>query len=195
MDYAAGGDLYSLILRYRDEGLRFRESQVLRWLTQAIIALKYLHDKHILHRDLKTQNLFLDASGRVKLGDFGIAKVLNSTISFTNTAIGTPYYLSPEICLERPYSWASDIWSFGCVLYELICLRVPFDAANIKSLVDKISKGVAPALPPTVSVELRKLYADCMLRDYRRRPSASCIITSPIVQLEIRRMMTQEHGL
>ena len=194
MDYAAGGDLYTLIQRYRSQSLRFRESQVLRWLSQAIIALKYLHDKHILHRDLKTQNLFLAASGRLKLGDFGISKVLNSTVAFTNTAIGTPYYLSPEICQERPYSWASDIWSFGCVIYELICLRVPFDAINMKALVDKISKGVAPALPPTVSVELRKLYSDCMLRDYRARPSATCIIATPLIQLEVRRMMTVEHA-
>jgi NIMA (never in mitosis gene a)-related kinase 1/4/5 len=192
MDYAAGGDLYSLIQRNRAQGLRFLESQVLRWLTQAMLALKYLHDKHILHRDLKTQNLFLTASGRLRLGDFGIAKVLDSTNAFAKTAIGTPFYLSPEICQELPYSWASDIWSIGCIIYELVCLRVPFDAKNIKTLVDKITRGIAPALPPNVSVELRQIYSDCMLRDYRARPSAHAILTRPVIKLAVRRMLREE---
>ncbi|KAF4748321.1 Serine/threonine-protein kinase Nek1, partial [Perkinsus olseni] len=129
MDYAEGGDLAARIRKARDTGVGFSESQIVRWFSQAALALKYVHEKHILHRDLKTQNLFLTRANRLRLGDFGISKVLDSTLAFAETTIGTPYYLSPEICEEKPYNWASDIWALGCILYELCCLKVPFDAS------------------------------------------------------------------
>ncbi len=91
------------------------------------LALYYLHEKKILHRDLKTQNIFLK-HGRVRLGDFGIAKILDSTRDFANTCIGTPYYMSPELFKYKPYSYKSDIWALGCILYEMCNLRHAFDA-------------------------------------------------------------------
>ncbi|CAJ1342527.1 unnamed protein product [Effrenium voratum] len=157
MDYADGGDLHQRITRTRQAGKSFSEDRIVRWLTEATLALKYLHDKHVLHRDLKTQNLFLTAQDRLRIGDFGISKVLESTCAFAKTTIGTPYYLSPEICLEKPYTFSSDIWALGCVLYELACLRVPFDATSLQSLVQKITRGPTPPLPPAYSVELRQL--------------------------------------
>ena len=82
----------------------FTENQVLDWFVQLSLALKHVHDRKILHRDIKSQNVFLTKSGIVKLGDFGIARVLNSTVELARTCIGTPYYLSPEICENKPYN-------------------------------------------------------------------------------------------
>jgi NIMA (never in mitosis gene a)-related kinase len=194
MDYADGGDLYQRINRTRKTGQALAERQILRWLTEAALALKYIHDKHVLHRDLKSQNLFLTSSDRIRMGDFGISKVLENTAAFAKTAIGTPYYLSPEICQEKPYSFGSDIWALGCVLYEMTALRVPFDAQNIQSLVQKITRGPLPQVPSPYSQELRQLCGDLLHRDQTQRPTATDIIQRQYVQEEIRRMLMEERS-
>ena len=84
--------------------------------------MQYIHDLKILHRDLKTSNMFLTSNGTIKIGDFGISKVLEETAQNAETVVGTPYYLSPEICQNKPYSFKSDVWSIGCILYELCTL-------------------------------------------------------------------------
>jgi non-specific serine/threonine protein kinase/NIMA (never in mitosis gene a)-related kinase len=86
------------------KGKNFTEQQIMDWLVQMSLALLYLHERKILHRDLKTQNIFL-RNGKIRLGDFGIAKVLDSTKDFANTCIGTPYYMSPELFKNKPYSY------------------------------------------------------------------------------------------
>ena len=96
------GDLYKHINAQR--GRLFPEDQILNWFVQLCLALKHVHDRKILHRDIKSQNVFLTKRGVVKLGDFGIARVLNSTVELARTCIGTPYYLSPEICENKPYN-------------------------------------------------------------------------------------------
>ncbi|XP_015768771.1 PREDICTED: serine/threonine-protein kinase Nek5-like, partial [Acropora digitifera] len=102
MDYCEAGDLYMRINSQR--GIQMPEEQVLDFFVQICLGLKHVHDRKILHRDLKSQNIFLTKNGFVKLGDFGIARVLHSTVELARTAIGTPYYLSPEICENRPYN-------------------------------------------------------------------------------------------
>ncbi|CAE6960229.1 NEK1 [Symbiodinium natans] len=194
MDYADGGDLHQRIQRTRQAGKVFSEERIVRWLTEAALALKYLHDKHVLHRDLKSQNLFLTAQDRLRIGDFGISRVLESTVAFAKTTIGTPYYLSPEICLEKPYTFSSDIWALGCVLYELACLRVPFDATSLQSLVQKITRGPTPVLPNSYSPDLRHLCGDLLHREQTQRPSAQEILQRPLIQYEIRRMLREEQA-
>jgi NIMA (never in mitosis gene a)-related kinase len=153
-----------------------------------------MHDKHVLHRDLKSQNLFLTSSDRLRVGDFGISKVLESTAAFAKTAIGTPYYLSPEICQEKPYSFGSDVWALGCVVYECCALRVPFDAQNIQMLVQKITRGPLPQVPAHYTQELRQLCGDLLHRDQTQRPTATDIIQRRFVQDEIRRMLIEERA-
>lgn len=109
--------MFNKIAKQKELGILFPEHQIVTWLVQMALAMNYVHDKKILHRDLKTQNIFLTSSGDIKIGDFGIARVLQHTYDCANTAIGTPYYLSPEICQERPYNQKSDIWSLGCIFY------------------------------------------------------------------------------
>ena len=91
----------------------------------------------------------------IKLGDFGIAHALNSTVELAKTACGTPYYMSPEICDNKPYNAKSDVWSMGCLLHELASLQCPFDARDMRGLVIKILRGALPPLPPGFSPELR----------------------------------------
>lgn len=90
--------MFNLIAKQKKIGTGFPENQILTWFVQMALALKHVHERKILHRDLKTQNIFLTSKGEVKIGDFGIARVLQHTYDCANTAIGTPYYLSPEIC-------------------------------------------------------------------------------------------------
>eukprot|EP00932_Pfiesteria_piscicida_P004253 SRR837773.14155.p1 GENE.SRR837773.14155~~SRR837773.14155.p1 ORF type:complete len:228 (+),score=43.89 SRR837773.14155:22-684(+) len=125
------------------------------------------------------------------MGDFGIAKVLECTAACAQTQIGTPYYLSPEICHGKPYAWGSDIWSMGCILHEMCANRVPFDAPDLKSLIKKITQGPAPDLPEDYSVEVRELQKELLERDPSRRPAASEILKKPIVQEAVRKMLEE----
>lgn len=143
MAYCDGGDLAGRI-RDRAEAMKrgetsyFDTSQILDWFVQMAMAIQYLHEQHILHRDLKASNIFLTTSNVIKLGDFGIAKTLDSTLDQAKTIVGTPYYMSPEVCENKPYSYASDIWSMGCILYEICALKHAFDAPNILTLILRI---------------------------------------------------------
>ena len=185
MDYADGGDLYTKIAQQKKLGKGFDEEQILDWFLQICLALKHIHSKRILHRDLKTQNIFLTFKGDVKIGDFGIARVLQHTYDVAQTAIGTPYYLSPEICQEKPYNQKSDIWSVGCILYELLTLRHAFDANSIKSLVYKILKGIPPPVSEIYSPDVRGLVAEMLTKDPAKRPSIRQILEKPFLKARI----------
>lgn len=149
MDYADGGDLQVRIKAQK--GKYFHETQIVDWFTQICLAIKHIHDRKILHRDIKSQNIFLTKNGMVKLGDFGIAKCLNFTMDKAKTIVGTPYYLSPEIVHNKPYSFKSDVWSLGVLLYEMCALKMPFDAQNLPLLSLKIIKCSYNPLPPNFS--------------------------------------------
>jgi NIMA (never in mitosis gene a)-related kinase len=138
MEFADGGDLSAAIKRQKETGLKWGEDEVMRMFVQICLALKHVHQANILHRDLKSENIFLTSKGIVKLGDFGIAKVLDASIDQASTQIGTPYYLSPEICESLPYGQKSDVWSLGIVLFELCALELPFQAHSLPALVHRI---------------------------------------------------------
>ncbi|XP_071152181.1 serine/threonine-protein kinase Nek1-like, partial [Mytilus edulis] len=190
MDFCEKGDLYHKISSQR--GLLFPEDQVMDWFVQISLAIKYVHDRKILHRDIKTQNIFLTASGLVQLGDFGIAKVLGSTVELARTCIGTPYYLSPEICENRPYNNKSDVWSLGCVLYEIATLKHAFEAGNMKNLVLKIIRGSYPPISPKYSYDLRGLIAKLFKRTPKDRPSVNSVLKMPFVQRRVPKFLTDE---
>lgn len=192
MDYAEGGDLFNRVAKTRKAGQSFAESQIVIWFTQAALALKHIHERKVLHRDLKSQNLFLTGGGRLRIGDFGIAKVLDNTAAFAKTTIGTPYYLSPEICQERPYSWSSDVWAMGCILYEMAALRVPFDAPNIRALVTKITRGPTPVVPSKYTPELQRLCGELLQREEKKRPSSVEVLKFKIVQDAIVILLKEE---
>ena len=122
MAYCEGGDLARVIKQRADRGDFFSEGEILDWFVQIVMALHHIHTKRILHRDLKTQNIFI-SKNLVKLGDFGIAKVMEGSMTAASTVIGTPYYMSPEVCQSQRYSYKSDVWALGCILYEMCALQ------------------------------------------------------------------------
>ena len=184
MDYADNGDLQDKIKAQK--GKYFTESQILDWFTQLCLAIKHIHDRKILHRDLKTQNIFVTKNGIVKLGDFGIAKCLNLTLDKAKTVVGTPYYLSPEIVQNKPYNFKSDIWSLGIILYEMVALKMPFDATSLPMLSLKIIRGSYNPVPSSFSKDIKNLIA-CMLQvDASKRPSITELLKLPVIKNRIK---------
>lgn len=188
MEYADGGDLSQKIKdrkKKAPEGVApelFDPKLVMFWFLQICMALKFLHDKRILHRDLKTANIFLTTKNVVKLGDFGISTVLQNTMACAKTVCGTPYYFSPEICQSRPYNNKSDIWALGVVFYETITLNRPFNAKSLKELLKKILVGQYEPIPEVVPLEIRNLCASLLQISPSHRPSVNRLLEQPYVQ-------------
>ncbi|XP_036095937.1 serine/threonine-protein kinase Nek1 isoform X1 [Molossus molossus] len=190
MDYCEGGDLFKRI--NAQKGILFQEDQILDWFVQICLALKHVHDRKILHRDIKSQNIFLTKDGTIQLGDFGIARVLNSTVELARTCIGTPYYLSPEICENKPYNNKSDIWALGCVLYEMCTLKHAFEAGNMKNLVLKIISGSFPPVSLHYSFDLRCLLSQLFKRNPRDRPSVNSILEKGFIAKRIEKFLSPQ---
>ncbi|NXH40846.1 NEK3 kinase, partial [Dicaeum eximium] len=174
MEYCDDGDLMQKIKH--QGGNLFPEDTILHWFVQICLAVKHIHDKRVLHRDIKSKNVFLTQSGKVKLGDFGSARLLAHPMSYACTYVGTPYYVPPEIWESLPYNNKSDIWSLGCILYELCTLKHPFQANSWKHLILKICKGSYEPLPSHYSYELHCLIKQMFKRNPQNRPSASTIL-------------------
>ncbi|XP_048703632.2 serine/threonine-protein kinase Nek1 isoform X3 [Caretta caretta] len=190
MDYCEGGDLFRRI--NAQKGILFSEDQIMDWFVQICLALKHVHDRKILHRDIKSQNIFLTKDGTIQLGDFGIARVLNSTVELARTCIGTPYYLSPEICRNKPYNNKSDIWALGCVLYEMCTLKHAFEAGNMKNLVLKIISGSFPPVSLHYSYDLRYLLSQLFKRNPRDRPSVNSILEKIFIAKRVEKFLTPQ---
>lgn len=163
MEYCPGGDLAKLIKKHRAERSYIKEKYIWKFISQLVLALEECHThkdpsgrtKPILHRDIKPANIFIDTSGDVKLGDFGLARELSSESKFAETYVGTPYYMSPELISQLKYNKTCDIWALGCLAYELAALRPPFEASNHLSLALKISEGRFPRIPSRYSDQLQ----------------------------------------
>ncbi|XP_035994803.1 serine/threonine-protein kinase Nek5 isoform X1 [Fundulus heteroclitus] len=184
MEYCDGGDLLKKINTQR--GIPFSEEQIVDWFVQICLGLKHIHDRKVLHRDIKSQNIFLTSGGmKVKLGDFGIARILNNTLEMARTCVGTPYYLSPEICESRPYNNKTDIWSLGCVLYELCSLKHPFEGSSLRQLVSKICRGRYTPVPSRYSHDLRLLLTQLFKVNPRDRPSVSSVLRRPFLEKHV----------
>lgn len=181
-EHCARGDLAGYIAARKEP---VAEERALGLATEAGLALLYLHSKKILHRDLKPANLFLAADGSVRVGDFGIARVLKHTMELAKTVVGTPYYLSPEVCEAKPYNHKSDVWSLGCILYELLSLRHAFEATSISALVRKIVKGTTSGAL-AASDDTAAVVARCLQATPAARPSMAQLLAMPVLQPHVR---------
>ena len=171
MEFAAGGTLFDLLEMRRKEGKYLEEAELVHLFAQIVLAMFYVHQNQILHRDLKSQNIFLTRSqDHVKIGDFGISKIL-STKSKAFTVVGTPCYISPELCEGKPYNAKSDVWALGCVLYELCSLKRAFEAPTLPALILKIMRGVISPIPAQYSPGARQLLTSLLALEPSKRPS------------------------
>lgn len=175
-----GGDLCQY-LQHRN-GRQLPEEEVMAIFVQVLLALHAVHSQHTLHRDIKSSNVFLCADGTVKLGDFGISRILDSSQNLASTVVGTPFYLSPEVIKAKAYGFKSDLWSLGAVLYELCMLQPPFDGANLPALAMKILKGAYAPINSSYSAELRGIVGSLLQQKPERRPSTSEMLATPFVR-------------
>ncbi|XP_038598973.1 LOW QUALITY PROTEIN: serine/threonine-protein kinase Nek9-like, partial [Tachyglossus aculeatus] len=182
------GNLYDKILRQKDK--LFEEEMVLWYLFQIVSAVSCIHRAGILHRDIKTLNIFLTKANLIKLGDYGLAKKLNSEYSMAETLVGTPYYMSPELCQGVKYNFKSDIWAVGCVIFELLTLKRTFDATNPLNLCVKIVQGIrAMEVDSSLySLELIQMVHTCLDQDPEKRPTADELLNRPLLRKHRREM-------
>lgn len=183
MQFCEGGDLYTKLKEQK--GVPLEERQVVEWFVQIAMALQYMHERNILHRDLKTQNIFLTKSKIIKVGDLGIARVLESSSDMATTLIGTPYYMSPELFSNKPYNHKSDVWALGCCVYEMATLKHAFNAKDMNSLVYKILKGKMPLMPKQYSPELIQIIKNMLHQEPEKRPSVNRILRDPYIKKNI----------
>jgi serine/threonine protein kinase len=179
MEYVDCGNLRQEILRRRAIAHAFTETEVAFIFLQLCMAVDHLHQRNILHHDLKPENIMLSSTGVIKLGDFGFARKYTEPVCnrVASTGCGTPYYLSPEALRGERYSLKSEMWSIGVILYELMALTGPFVAINRIDLRHKVHEGNYPPLPAAYSSELRDVCQRLLSQEPDRRPSTRELFT------------------
>ncbi|KAG8194177.1 hypothetical protein JTE90_002382 [Oedothorax gibbosus] len=180
MEYADGGNLAQYLAQMKNP---IEEKEILLLFKQIVSALKHMHDHNILHRDLKTANIFLTKDGIVKVGDFGISKMLTTKQGGAITVVGTPYYISPEMCEGKFYNQKSDIWALGCILYEMACQQKTFEGSNLPALVNKIVKGQFAPVKGNYSPAFKQFIRDLLQKDPDLRPTAAEILHNNLPML------------
>ena len=183
MEFADNGDLYQKIVEHKKKAMFFEESEIWKVFIQLVKGLKALHDLKILHRDLKSANVFLYSNGDAKIGDLNVSKVTRTGIGHTQT--GTPYYASPEVWQDNPYNNKSDIWSLGCVLYEMITLKPPFRAQDMEGLYKRVLRGQYSKIPDRFSNDLFQIVQFLLQVNPKLRPNCDQILDHPIIQKRI----------
>ncbi|CAD8184138.1 unnamed protein product [Paramecium pentaurelia] len=193
MEYADDGDLFQKIIESQKKGVLMSEKDIWNILIQIVKGLKALHDMKIYHRDLKSANVFMNSDGTVKLGDMNVSKVAKKILLYTQT--GTPYYASPEVWKDQPYDSKSDIWSLGCVLYEMTTLKPPFRAEDMSGLYKKVVKGYYPKIPTIYSQDLSNVIRALLQVQPHLRPSCDKILQlQAIVNRLDDKILVEEEG-
>ena len=173
IEYADNGTLAQHLAKQEKS---MDEKDILLMFQQIVAAIRHMHSHNILHRDLKTDNIFLTKEGVVKVGDFGISKMLGSANIGAQTVLGTPYYISPEMCEGKQYSFKSDIWALGCILYEMACFQKTFEGSNLPAVVNKIMKVQFSPIKGSYTEGFKELIKDMLKKNPEERPEANHIM-------------------
>ena len=183
MEYADEGDLFQKITLFKKLHTNFEENDAWKIIIQITIGLHDLHSYNILHRDLKSANVFLFRDGTAKLGDLNVSKITPRGLGCTQT--GTPYYASPEVWRDTPYNLKSDIWSLGCLCYEILMLKTPFRAETMEGLYRKVMKGKYPEISKKYSNKFDYIISNMLRLKPEERPTTEDILKIPEVLAKI----------
>jgi serine/threonine protein kinase len=172
VEWAAAGDLKRQLRKQAEKNIGFDERLIWKYFSQICDAIQHMHERRVLHRDLKPANIFLTLDGTIKVGDLGLSRELSEHTIQAHSKVGTPLYMSPEVLRGDGYDFKSDIWSLGCLLYELAMLKSPFKSEGLKlyALFQKISQGDYQSVPDTYSDTLRDLTHSLLLTKPEDRP-------------------------
>uniref|UniRef100_A0A2K6S855 Serine/threonine-protein kinase Nek11 n=1 Tax=Saimiri boliviensis boliviensis TaxID=39432 RepID=A0A2K6S855_SAIBB len=187
-EYCEGRDLDYKIQEYKEAGKLFPENQIIEWFIQLLLGVDYMHERRILHRDLKSKNVFLK-NNLLKIGDFGVSRLLMGSCDLATTLTGTPHYMSPEALKHQGYDTKSDIWSLACILYEMCCMNHAFAGSNFLSIVLKIVEGDTPSLPERYPKELNAIMESMLNKNPSLRPSAIEILKIPYIDEQLQHLM------
>ncbi|XP_023605090.1 serine/threonine-protein kinase Nek11 [Myotis lucifugus] len=187
-EYCEGRDLDCKIQEYKEAGKTFSDGQVIEWFIQLLLGVDYMHERRILHRDLKSKNIFLK-NNLLKIGDFGVSRLLMGSCDLATTLTGTPHYMSPEALKHQGYDTKSDIWSLACILYEMCCMNHAFTGSNFLSIVLKIVEGDTPSLPTRYPRELNAIMERMLNKNPSLRPSAIEILKIPYVDEQLQHLI------
>lgn len=215
LELADGGDLSKLIRHFLKQHQLLTEKTVLKYFTQICSAVKYIHSRSVLHRDIKPANIFMTSSGCVKLGDFGLGRYFSPQTMDAHSLVGTFYYMAPERIRQSGYGFSSDVWSVGCVLYELMALRPPFcagyqyddyqpdrimiqpnhylesnnrgDMINLQDLIDRINNGHFLPIEANFSSKLKELIGHCLNPQPELRPKMDeiCLVVDSLYEEQL----------
>ncbi|CAF1279241.1 unnamed protein product [Adineta steineri] len=193
LELASAGDLAKMIKHFTRTNKLMPEKTIWKFFSQICSGLEHMHSKRIMHRDIKPANIFVSGEGIVRLGDLGLGRFFGSKTTSAHSMVGTPYYMSPERIHEHDlgYDFRSDIWSLGCILYEMAALRSPFYGENLNLILlrQKIEALDYTPLPTNFySSELRLLVSKCLVLDPEQRPDINEV--NRIAQMMYTRFLT-----
>jgi serine/threonine protein kinase len=176
LEYCDGGDLAQLVSAQKEQSTYFDESFIWSLFQQICLGVQHLHQMGIVHRDLKTSNIFLVNNQTPKIGDLGVSHQVSENTLMLQTFSGTPLYLSPELVRGQLYNEKTDIWSLGIVLFELCALSPPFVGTTLLNLAQAIDSAEVPPLPSQYSSKLDRYVRWLLQRDQSRRPSIAQMV-------------------